>query len=391
MTAYPWIFSLSGGLWPNINYMHELGMGEMRDNGRRHEPREGATRRCRAGIGLGLRVAAVAPACVRVGPLTRHQPVRAHLLENSRRLHQGQHLYDGADAGWLSVAGYGIWLVSLRRNRAVRWQPPDGAQLPSQRIDPLFVDRDGTLWIATDKGLASWRNAKLTTYPEVNGRRIDSLAQDAEGTVWFGVENPGSLCAIRAANTQCYGAGSFGRSIPALYSDHKGNLWVSSEAGLWRWKPGPPEHYNVPGEGVKAHELLEDNKGALLMVVSGSLGVISGAGEGLKQLVDGKIQDYPLPHIAGQFRPTRLLRSSDGSMWIGTLQGLLHLHDGKDRSLRLALTGATAVTCIFEDREGSIWVQHAGRRPGIGSARGAVPMIFRLRGSSKFRGSRRGS
>ena len=191
---------------------------------------------------------------------------------------------------WLGTA---FGLFRFDGIRAVRWQPPDGAQLPSQRIDPLFVDRDGTLWIATDKGLASWRNAKLTTYPEVNGRRIDSLAQDAEGTVWFGVENPGSLCAIRAANTQCYGAGSFGRSIPALYSDHKGNLWVSSEAGLWRWKPGPPEHYNVPGEGVKAHELLEDDKGALLMAVSGSLGVISGAGEGLKQLVDGKIQELP--------------------------------------------------------------------------------------------------
>ena len=235
-----------------------------------------------------------------------------------------------------------------------RWQPPDGAQLPSQRIDPLLVARDGTLWIATDKGLASWRKGQLMTYPEVDGRRVDSLLQDAEGTLWFGVENPGRLCAVRAAKTQCYGAGNFGQSIPALYEDHKGNLWVSSEAGLWRWAPGRPELYAIPGEAVKAHELLEDDKGALLMAASNSLGVISGATEGLKQLVDGIIRSYPLPGIAGQFKPTRMFRSSDGSLWIGTLQGLLHLHHGRiDRFDDLS--GAT-VFRIFEDREGSVWV-----------------------------------
>ena len=65
---------------------------------------------------------------------------------------------------WLGTA---FGLFRFDGIQAVRWQPPDGAQLPSQRIDPLLVARDGTLWIATDKGLASWRNGKLTTYPEV--------------------------------------------------------------------------------------------------------------------------------------------------------------------------------------------------------------------------------
>ena len=41
-------------------------------------------------------------------------------------------------------------------------------------------------------------------------------------------------------------------------------------------------------------------------------------------------------------------------MWIGTLQGLLHLHDGRIDRFD-GLTGAT-VFRIFEDREGSIWV-----------------------------------
>ena len=251
--------------------------------------------------------------------------------------------------------GTAFGLFRFDGTRAVRWQPPGGAQLPSQRIDPLLVAHDGTLWIATDKGLASWKNGRLMAYPEVKGRRIESLLQDAEGTLWFGVGNPGRLCAVRAAaKTQCYGAGSFGQSIPALYQDHKGNLWVSSETGLWRWAPGRPENYTVPGKAVRVQQLLEDDKGALLMAASSSLGVISGAGEGLKQLVDGKIRSYPLPDIAGQFKPTRLLRSSDGSLWVGTLQGLLHVHQGTVDKFT-GLSGGT-VFRIFEDREGSIWV-----------------------------------
>src|SRR5208282_5805344 len=78
---------------------------------------------------------------------------------------------------------------------------------------------------------------------------------------------------------------------------------------------------------------------------------------GLKQLVGGSILDYALPGIAGEFRPTRLFRSRDGSLWIGTIQGLLHIHQGRiDKfSVTDGLSG-TFIRGIFEDREGNVWV-----------------------------------
>ena len=129
----------------------------------------------------------------------------------------------------------------------VLWQPPHDEQLPDNFVHDLLVTRDGTLWIGTPKGLASWKDGKLTQYPEVAGQRVDELLQDAEGTIWFGVKDPGRLCTVRAAKTHCYGAGSFGESISALYEDHKGNLWAAAQTGLWRWAPGTPEHYPFPG------------------------------------------------------------------------------------------------------------------------------------------------
>ena len=59
----------------------------------------------------------------------------------------------------------------------------------------------------------------------------------------------------------------------------------------------------------------------------------------------------------GSSGPLRLFRSRDGSLWIGSTQGLLHLHQGRidGFSVTDGLSG-NFITGIFEDREGDVWV-----------------------------------
>ena len=290
-------------------------------------------------------------------------------LDISQYAHTSWKVREGFTKGTIfSIAqtpdGY-LWLgtesglVRFDGVQAIPWQPPNGEQLPSNFIQDLLVSSDGILWIATDKGIASWKDGKFTQYPGVAGHHVYSLLQDAGGTIWFGTENPGRLCAVRVGKMQCYGAGSFGSFVPALYEDDKGNLWVAAQTGLWRWAPGPPERYLLT-EGVHAEDLIEDNNGALLMTTnkSGAFeGNVNGAMGGLKQLVAGKIRGYTLPASAGEFTPVNLFRSSDGSLWIGTIRGLLHLHQGRiDRFSAADGLSGDLVTSVFEDREGSVWV-----------------------------------
>jgi len=256
---------------------------------------------------------------------------------------------------WL---GTEFGLVRFDGVRAVPWQPPGGGQLPSNFVEKLLVARDGTLWIGTDKGLAAWKDGKFTRYRGADGRNIYSLIQDAGGTIWFAAENPGRICAVRVGTMHCYGAGSFGWSVSALYQDHRGNLWVSASTGLWRWAPGPPEHYRLP-EGVQADELIEADD-VLLMTTNKSgrfEGHVNGSMEGLKQLAAGTVRDYKPPATAGQFIPICMFRSSDGSLWIGTIRGLLHLYHGRlDRFSAADGLSGDLVTSIFQDREGTVWV-----------------------------------
>jgi signal transduction histidine kinase/ligand-binding sensor domain-containing protein len=257
--------------------------------------------------------------------------------------------------------------------RAVPWQPPADEQFPNNFIQSLLVGRDGALWIGTRRGLASWKDGKLTNYPELAGLGIRALLEDDEGTVWIGGYglSAGKLCTAKGPTIQCYGAGQFGRGVSALYEDHKGNLWVSALAGLWRWAPGPPERYTFPPGVVPAESLIEDDNGALLISTN----------TGLKQLVGGKIKSYTLPDTSGQFNPARILRSRDGGLWIGSLQGLLHLHQGRVDVFK-ASDGLSAdfVLPIFEDREGNVWV---GTQDGLDRFREvAVPTISRNQGLS---------
>jgi len=284
-------------------------------------------------------------------------------LDISRYAHTQWKIRDGFTRGYIqSIAqtpdGY-LWLgtefglVRFDGIKAVPWQPPPDQHLPSSRILSLLVARDGTLWIGTFGGLASWKDGKLTEYPELTGRLILTLLEDRQGAVWaggFSYTPPGKLCAIQNGSVQCYGDdGGLGQGVVGSYEDSKGNLWLGVLTGLWRWKPGPPRFYPLAGEPNGIQGLAEGDDGTLLIAMGG----------GVARFVDGKTElSYPFPDPVRQFHGFRVLRDRDGGLWVGTLgPGLIHVHEGKTDVLAPSdgLSGET-VSTLLEDREGNIWV-----------------------------------
>jgi hypothetical protein len=61
------------------------------------------------------------------------------------------------------------------------------------------VGRDGTLWIGTLKGLASWKNGTLTAYPEFARAIVRSFYEDREQTVWFSTWKARRRGSVRSA------------------------------------------------------------------------------------------------------------------------------------------------------------------------------------------------
>src|SRR6185369_3272366 len=259
--------------------------------------------------------------------------------------------------------------------RAVPWEPPAGQHLASSDIRSLQGARGGRLWSGTFRGLASWKDGKLTHYPELDGQVIEALLEDREGTIWVAGWAPsvGRLCRIQGGDIRCYGEdGRFGSGVTPLYEDSGGNLWAGAMNGLWRWKPGPPRLYPMPDPAQRIYALAESDDGGILVAKH----------SGVTKLRNGKTEAYPLP--AGlQFQPHRLLRDRNGGLWMGALvdSGLLHIHEGKADLFTTAdgLSGAS-VSALFEDREGNIWVATVD---GLDRFREfAVPMISVQQGLS---------
>ncbi len=281
-------------------------------------------------------------------------------LDVSQYAHTSWKIRDGFTRGEiLAIAqtsdGY-LWLGTefglLRFDgvRPVPWQPPPGEHLPSDRIGSLLAARDGTLWIGTTAGLASWQNNKLTLWPELAGQLVMTILEDHEGTIWVGgIGVPtGRLCSIQKGKAECFGEdGRVGHGVLGLYEDTKGNLWAGVVNRLWRWKPGPPKFYPLPGEVNGIQGFGEDADGSLLI----------GTRSGVRRFVDGKTEAYALPGPAWQSYAQKLLRDRDGGLWISSNRGLVHLHQGRIDVFAQSdgLSGDRAST-LFEDREGNIWV-----------------------------------
>jgi signal transduction histidine kinase/ligand-binding sensor domain-containing protein len=284
-------------------------------------------------------------------------------LDISQYAHTSWKIREGFSKGRVtSIAqtpdGY-LWLgteFGLLRFDGVRnvlWDQTAGEHLPSRYIRNLLTAHDGRLWIGTYKGLASWKDGKLTAYPELAGQTVDALVEDREGTVWAGGYRGsiGRLCAIQSGSAQCYGDdGRLGLWVASLYEDRRGNLWAGAQTGLWRWEPGPPKLYPMqyPVIGTSSQTLNETDDGALLLATQ----------DGIRKLVDGKAEAYSLPGTGPRFQAARLLWDRNGGLWIGTPdRGLLHVHQGRTDGFTQSngLSG-DYINKLFEDREGNIWV-----------------------------------
>jgi signal transduction histidine kinase/ligand-binding sensor domain-containing protein len=238
--------------------------------------------------------------------------------------------------------------------RAIPWHAPSGAGLLSAHIYCLMIARDGTLWIGTQDGAASWKEGKLRRYPESDGQSISSFLEDREGTIWFsGKKNfsPPQVCAIEKAGVHCYGDdGSLSRGGPVakLYEDAKGTVWAVARDGIWKWRPGPPHFYALPFGIDTTQGIKEDHAGNLLVGLAG----------GIRRFHDGKTEAFRLPGKLQPFTVRTMLDDRDGGLWIAAYHaGLIHVHHGRVDIFGQA-DGLTSdeVMALYEDRENNLWV-----------------------------------
>jgi len=269
-----------------------------------------------------------------------------------------------------------------------------GKELPGSRIQAVYADREDSLWIGTNSGLARWAANKIQVLPVTDPlatASILTLIEDREGNLWVGTEADG-LHILRDQRFRTIGAreGLSSDATTTVVEDAAGTLWVgTSGAGL---NAVPEMGAGSGAQAVKRYSvrngLLSDVILSLAASPNGDLWV--GTPDGLNRIRQGAITSFTSADGLPDDFIRSLLVDADGSLWIGTRHGLTHWPDATTRSggnpsaakmetfTQASGLGSDLVGAMARDAKGDLWVAtlaglsllHAGKIQNYTTANG---------------------
>lgn len=286
-------------------------------------------------------------------------------------------LVDRADDLWMGGDSTGLYRADPE-GRLVRYGIAEG--LSDNWITCLFEDREGTLWIGTERGgLNRWTSAPVQMLtledglPHPNVWTVAACPADPD-RVWLGTDEGLALCDGGMVRPVTLPRPLYSRAVRALHTDRLGRLWIGTGDSVeclagdqlvtHRWR--------AEAAANKVRVMVSDQKGNVWV----------GRESGLMLWSDDQWhqfgQEQGLPHS-----DVRVLHEDhDGWLWAGTFGGgLARLrllspsamtgpsspgHDSPSIEVRTIASplgrGANFVWALHIDASGVLW---AGTRGGL--------------------------
>src|SRR5271157_3469235 len=302
-----------------------------------------------------------------------------HALDPNKRLTQYMHaswrIQDGsAPAGIEAIAqtldGY-LWLSSdsqgLYRFDGVRFLPwtlsSNGKTINA--IVNVYGDHAGGLWALGEREVVHLKGGVVTSHFNLDGlQQFQQISEDADGSLWVvrgrTAVSDAPLCRITDGAVKCFGKseGVPISPVDSLLADGKGGFWLGGQTALVHWHDGVSETYPIQALNSNAGQLginsvVRSSEGTLWVGIAAE-----GPGLGLCRLIGGIVKPFVTPTFDGsKVVVTAMISDRDGNLWVGTSgKGIFRVHGNVvDRYQRMDGLSSDSVLVFFEDREGTIW------------------------------------
>jgi ligand-binding sensor domain-containing protein/signal transduction histidine kinase len=259
---------------------------------------------------------------------------------------------------WVGTASQGLY--HIHDGRADHYGAAQG--LTGDEVNSIYEDREGNLWITTDKGVDLFRDIPIVSFSSTDGLRggsdVSAVVARKDSSLWVGVR--GALAVIRADSISLTTMAD-GRPIQDVYAlleDRLGRLWMGINTTvmvnqLGRFLEITDQNGHPLDRIGKIFSFTEDIDGYIWAIAYDDPKQITH----LLRIKDRQVQEdvqitslVPHAHF--------LATDQAGGIWIGTGDGkLAHYRNGVANMVSSGRGGAASVMMfsLTVDSAGVVW------------------------------------
>jgi len=255
----------------------------------------------------------------------------------------------------LWIATYGQGIVRYRNGRMDRFTAP--SWLPHNNVIALFEDREGNVWIGTRGGLLRLSPCAATTITTADSAQlnINTIYRDPGGTLF--------VAALNGRLFRASGEALVPMSLPLatselrirnVFRDSTGTLWIGTDGqGAVRLGRGGARRYTME------QGLANDFVRAFCEQRDGSIWI--GTDEGLSRWRAGKIRSYTTDSGLIYSSIRALLVDHGDRLWVATDRGISRFESGSFvADPALERVRGHKVWALYEDSAGGLWIGTQG-------------------------------
>jgi ligand-binding sensor domain-containing protein/signal transduction histidine kinase len=281
-----------------------------------------------------------------------HGPAAIYTTQDNLPGERVESFYQDREGAMWIATNQGV--ARIFQNKLEAWNAQEG--LPESLTLSIFEDRERSLWLGTESaGLVMIHDQKFTTYTTADGlsnNLVHSVTQGLDGSIYVGTNGGGLNHLQNGKFTSLTTANGLSSDIVlALSSDSSGDLWVGTPDGLDRIRNGRITAF------TSADGLTDDFVRSIYAASDGSMWI--GTRRGLSHLQGGRFTTYSRMDGLGSDLVGAVVEDHDRSLWIGTLNGLTHFDRQHNKFTTLTthdgLSG-NAITALYVDPKGALWI-----------------------------------
>jgi signal transduction histidine kinase/ligand-binding sensor domain-containing protein len=272
-------------------------------------------------------------------------------------------LVDRNQTLWVGTESQGLY--HIHDGHADHYGAAQG--LTGDRVNSIYEDREGNLWITTDQGVDLFRDIPVVSFSSAEGLRggsdVSSVIARKDNSLWVGLKGALALVRSDSVSLTTVADGRPIQDVYALFEDHLGQVWLGINTTVMVHQLG--KFFEIEGQDGrrldqvgKVFSFTEDIGGNIWAIGYDDPKHITH----LLRIRDRRVQEdiqvtslVPHAHFLGA--------DPAGGIWIGTGDGkLAHYLNGVANIVSDGRSGAPAVMMFSfsVDSAGAVWGATSG-------------------------------